>query len=205
MTSHIRSILATVTISLSLALQSTAQTWLANGTNPVEAANMKTSKGFGAQLWLTDETEEFFDNWNKDTPGVIIRPTRTAIRGKPFSTIIIFINPGTGSNWLCDVTGDIIVKKPDGTVYGEARDANVWRNLPPPGLNQLQLAVDSLGIVIEEDDPSGRYTVESTVIDHVKNTQVTLTEYFDVDQEGNGELQQGVAGYGAQGAPYPER
>lgn len=180
MRSNIRAVLTAAVIAHCLAFPSYAQTWLKNGTNLVEAANVKSSHGFGAQLWLTDKAEEFFNNWNKESAGVNLKQMSEATRGIPFSTIIIFTGPGIGSNNLCFVTGDIVVKKPDGTVYGETRDANFWRNLPPPAPGQLQLAVDSLGIVIEDNDPSGRYTVEATVRDRVKNTHVTLSEHFDV-------------------------
>jgi len=183
MRSIIRTVLIGAAIAFCLAFQSNAQTWLQNGTNLAEESNVKTSQGFGAQLWLTDKAKEFFDNWNKETAGVKLKNTRKATRGIPFSTIIIFAGPGTGSNALCDVTGDIVVKKPDGTIYGETRDANFWQNLPPPAPGQLQLAVDSLCIVIEDNDPSGRYTVEATVKDRVKKTQVTLSEHFDVAEQ----------------------
>jgi len=183
MRSNIHTVLTGVVIAHCLAFQSNAQTWLQDGTNLVEAANIKSSHGFGAQLWLTDKAEEFFKTWNKETAGVNLKQTREATSGIPFSTIIIFTGPGIGSNDLCDVTGDIVVKKPDGTIYGETRDANIWRNLAPPAPGQQQLAVDSLGIVIEDNDPSGRYTVEATVRDRVKKTQVTLSEHFDVAEQ----------------------
>lgn len=166
----------------SVAAETTNDTsgWMQNGTTLVETNNTKSCKGFGAQLWLTDKTK-FFEDWNKPTPGVMLQPTRRAIRGKPFFTVIIFVNPGVLPDGNCDVTGDIIVKKPDGTVYGEIRDANFWKKLPSPG-NDLQLAVDYLGIVIEPNDPAGRYLVEAVVRDNVKGVELILSEYFTVEK-----------------------
>ena len=144
--------------------------------------NVKASKGFGASLWLTDDVD-FFDNWNTESEGVPLRSAETATIGKPIFTVIIFANPGADSDGLCNVAGDIVVKKPDGSVYGDIIDANFWRNLPPPPPGQLQLAVDYLGIAIEENDPFGTYTVEAKVIDQVSGVPITLRKSFQVNQE----------------------
>ena len=73
------------------------------------------------------------------------------------------------------------MKKPDGSVYGDTIDANFWRNLPPPSIGQLQLAVDYLGIAIEENDPFGTYTVEAKVIDQINDITITLHKSFQVN------------------------
>jgi hypothetical protein len=134
--------------------------WKKDGTNSVASSSMKAKNGFGAQLWLIDD-ERFFDEWNKPTPGVKITPVNHATRGKPLSAVIIFAGPAVGSNGLCDVTGDIIVRRPDGEKYGDITAANLWQKLPPPKAGELQLGVESLGMKIEKKDPEGKYTVKA--------------------------------------------
>ena len=180
-----------------------AQTHPTSETPPAKEDNVKASKGFGAQLWLTDDAE-FFTNWNKESAGVLIRSTETATIGKPIFSVIIFANPGADSNGLCNVTGDIIVKKPDGSVYGDTIDANFWRNLPPPSIGQLQLAVDYLGIAIEENDPFGTYTVEAKVIDQINDITITLHKSFQVNPKNEKSLQQAGPGYPPQGVGPPD-
>lgn len=156
--------------------------WVQNGTNRVEMPNMKSSKGFGASLWLTDDAE-FFDNWEKDTVGVRIEPMKQVQRDKPFFTVVIFTNPGADSEKQCNVTGDITIRKPDGTVYGAMTNANFWTALPAPRPGQLQLVVEHMGIVIEKKDPPGKYRVDVIVRDNIKKAEVSLSDSFVVEQD----------------------
>jgi hypothetical protein len=183
-------------------LPAKAQTQPTSETSPAKEENVKASKGFGASLWLTDDAE-FFENWNKESAGVLIHSTETATIGKPIFTVIIFANPEADSNGLCNVTGDITVKKPDGSVYGDTIDANFWKNLPPPPPRQIQLAYDYLVIAIEEKDPSGTYTVEAKVIDQVSDIRITLHKSFQVNHNFETGLQS-VSGYAPHGVASPE-
>ncbi len=161
-----------------------ASTLKKNGTNDADSSAMKTKNGFGAQLWLIDD-QRFFEEWNKPTPGVEIKPVNRAARGKPLSAVIIFTGATAGTNGLCDVTGSITVRKPDGDKYGDITGANFWRELPPPKAGELQLGVQSLGMIIEDQDPAGTYTVDATVVDNIAGTALTLTTEFVVDENGN--------------------
>jgi len=165
------SIILLLTVSIAIAQNSTSSS--------PEKPNIKSSGGFGAQLWLTDDPD-FYKNWNKPTPGYKLRTVNNALRGKPIFPVVIFAGPGTNEKNLCDVIVSIVVKTPDGKIYGELPNGNCWQNLPPPPEGNLQISNASMGIVIEEKDPSGRYTVEATVKDKVKNVELYLKQYFDV-------------------------
>jgi len=177
-----------LTIILIVALQSVvaaqagsdATGWKKNGENIVQSSAMKAKNGFGAQIWLIDD-EQFFTDWEKPTAGVRIKPVSHATRDKPIFAVIVFTGSVAGSNGLCNVTGDIIVRKPDGKKYGEITDSNFWQKLPPPRSGQLQLGVSYLGIAIEKKDPSGKYTAEATVVDKITGTALTLNTEFLVD------------------------
>lgn len=158
------------------------QGWVQNATNRIEMPNMKSSKGFGASLWLTDDAQ-FFDNWEKDTAGVKIEPMRQVKRDKPFFTVVIFTNPGADSKKQCNVTGDITIRKPDGTVYGAMTNANFWVALPAPKQGELQLAVDYMATVIEKKDPPGKYSVEVIVRDNIKKAEISLSDSFVVEKD----------------------
>lgn len=160
-----------LTISIAVAQESTSSS--------LEKPNIKSSGGFGAQLWLTDDPD-FYKNWNKPTAGYKFSTVNNAIRGKPIFLIIYFAGPGTNEKNLCDVIVSIVVKTPDGKIYGELPNGNCWQNLPAPPKGNIQISNASMGIVIEEKDSSGRYTVEATVKDKVKNVELHLKQYFDV-------------------------
>ena len=140
---------------------------------------MKSKDGFGAQLFLT-ASEKFFDNWNKPkTPKLLL--AQDARRNVPIFTAILFVDPGTDTTKRAKVTCHVIVRKPDGTVYGED-DFIGWdgKYVFPP--HNLQLAEGRMGIRIEPDDPAGIYTVEATIRDEIKKVELRLKTTFKVAQ-----------------------
>lgn len=144
------------------------------------APNIGVDKGFGADLWIIEDTA-FFTNWNKPSEGIEFAPVNRAKRNKPVFTIITFGGPGVNEKKLCNVSYYLLVTTPDGKKYGETLDGDCWKNLPPPAPGQIQLSRQSMKINIEDTDPSGRYIVKAIVYDRVKDAKVELTQYFDVD------------------------
>lgn len=156
--------------------QSEEYGWLQNGKPVPDSDNIKSKNGFGAQLWIIND-ESFFDQWNKpETPNVPI--TKTAIRNKPVFIIILFINPGLDQGSKANVTTDITIKSPDGNIYGEFKEIEIWqRNYLAPR-NSIQLAVNHLGIKIEDNEQLGVYKIEATIKDKLKNIVLELTTDF---------------------------
>lgn len=71
------------------------------------------------------------------------------------------------------MTARLGVTGPDGTPYGEVLDAVVWRKPPAPVPN-LQAGDASLGLILERDDPPGRYRVHADVTDRVAGLTVNV-------------------------------
>lgn len=133
-------------------------TWLKDGKPIADTDSMKSKDGFGAQLFLT-ESAKFFDDWNKpDMPKV--NPVQEARRNVPIFTAILFVDPAVDAAKRAKVTCHVIVRKPDGTVYGEDDLVGWDGNYIVPARN-LQLAQGRMGIRIEPKDPAGTYTVEA--------------------------------------------
>jgi hypothetical protein len=141
--------------------------------------NIKAMGDFGAHLLLTDD-KDYMKKWEQSTDGFYIQGVHSALRKQPIFVLITFANPGVGENGLCDITADILVKAPNGKLYGEIKDADCWQNMSAPPKGNIQLGKVSMGIVIEDKDSSGRYTVDAIVKDHNKNTELPLSDYFDV-------------------------
>lgn len=154
-------------------------TWLKDGKPMADSDSMKSKDGFGAQLFLT-ENAKFFDDWNRpETPK--LNPVQEARRNVPIFTAILFVDPATDASKRAKVTCHVIVRRPDGTVYGED-DLVGWDGeyIVPP--KNLQLAVGRMGLRIEPKDPAGTYTVEVTVRDNIKNVELRLKTTFKVTQ-----------------------
>jgi hypothetical protein len=155
--------------------------WSINGKEVTEdTENVKTKDGFGVQLWLI-KPNDFFEKWNTpETPKMAV--TKTAKRNIPISTVILFINPGVNEKNECDIVYDMVIKKPDGGVYADLKDVEVWCNKPAPPKNKIQLAVQNIGIDIENKDPLGKYTVYAVVKDRVKRAELSLHQEFIAEE-----------------------
>jgi hypothetical protein len=152
-------------------------TWRQDGKAIADTDNIKSKDGFGAQLFLT-ESNKFFDDWNKpETPK--IHQVQDARRNAAIFTAILFVDPAMDTAKRAKVTCHVVVRKPDGSVYGED-DLIGWNGkyLVPP--HNLQLAQGRMGIRIEPNDPAGIYTVEATVRDDVRKVELELKATFKV-------------------------
>jgi hypothetical protein len=138
---------------------------------------MKSKAGFGAQLFLTQDTG-VLQKWNTPEPPKIAPVTR-ARRDLPVITVLLFAGPGVDSSERAEVTCDFIAYKPDGSVYGKQLNAPVWKRVYPAH-SGIQLSEGYMGIRIEPKDPAGTYKVEAKVHDHIKKVDLVLKATFQV-------------------------
>jgi len=124
------SVIIAVLFSVIISIPANAEWREDNKSIEEESFHIKSVQDFGAQLWLTADVD-VFDKWNTMTPGFKIADINKAERGMPILPLIIFANPGEKEG-LCDVTCDIVVRLPSGEIYGERKNANCWKGLPPP-------------------------------------------------------------------------
>ncbi len=140
--------------------------------------NVKSQGNFGAQLWLIADAR-FFQDWRKpDSPS--LDPVDTAVRSQPIFTAIVFYGPAREAKGQASVTYDLVVRRPDGTVYSERKDLVGCQATVPADERMLCLGRDYLNINLAPDDPAGKYTVEATVRDNVGKAAVTLKKEFTV-------------------------
>lgn len=155
-------------------LNAAESSWLNNGKPMQDTENAKSKNGFGVQLWLTPD--DINEQWNKpEVPE--FKVTKRAKRNKPVYIAIMFIYPPVNDKGECDITGDILIRQPDGKVYADIKDFKIWKNRPAPPKDNIQLAEDSITIMIEDAEPLGVYTVDVLVKDGVK--QVTLPLHYE--------------------------
>ena len=162
----------------SISLGEDSDHWREDGKPIADTPNMKSKNGFGAQLFLT-ESAQFFEDWKKsETPKLttLEKPRRNV----PIFTAILFVDPGTDAGGAADVTCDITVRKPDGTVYGRQKDVVGWKGKYIVPAHNLQLSQGRMGIRIEPQDPSGIYTVDVVVRDNIRKIELPLKTTFEI-------------------------
>lgn len=141
--------------------------------------NMPTKDGFSAELRL-EANKAIFEEITPNPEH--LDPVVTARRGIPFYTVILFANAAT-TKGKTDLTYSVVIKRPDGSVYGEGKNIAGWkyRRTPTPGL--VHIAMGTLMIKIEPIDPPGKYTVEAEIRDNGRKTTIHSEKSFLVDKE----------------------
>jgi hypothetical protein len=148
--------------------------WYSNGKPVPDTENVKSKNGFGAQVWLTPN--DIVDEWNKpEAPKIII--TKRAKRNTPVYITILFASPSVNEKGLSDISGDILIRQPDGKVYADLKNVDIWENRAAPPKGNIQLAEKTVAIVIENKDLLGTYSIDVLVRDDLK--QVTIPLHYE--------------------------
>ena len=87
-------------------------------------------------------------------------------------------DPGLDATHAADLTFDLRVRKPDGTIFAETKNAICWKGRYDAPEHHLQLSKGHIQI-IPEGSP-GIYTVEITVKDRIKNVELPVQATFEV-------------------------
>lgn len=127
--------------------------------------------GFGAQMFLTD-SEAFYLNWLKTDLRTLTQVISTH-RGHRFYVAVFFVDPGETRTGRADITYDLKVLKPDGSLYGGQAKIPGWKGYAP-AKHLVELAHGKIDINFEVIDPSGVYTVDVVVHDNVNHIDIPL-------------------------------
>jgi hypothetical protein len=135
-------------------------------------------RDFGAMLLLTPDVEKFYKEWTKpETPNIATAESTT--RNKPLTAVVLFTGCKVdGGN--CNIRVDFIVLKPDGSNYGSQKDVAAWVKKPGARKGVVQVSEASLRIVIEPNDPAGKYIVKAIVRDLNAKVILELEHGFTV-------------------------
>ena len=150
--------------------------WTENGKPISNRLNVKTVNGFGVMLFLTDNSQLFDSRTTSKTPN--LNPMGKVQRGTPVYTALLLSAPGLDATHAADLTFDLRVRKPDGTIFAETKNAICWKGRYDAPEHHLQLSKGHIQI-IPEGSP-GIYTVEITVKDRIKNVELPVQATFEV-------------------------
>jgi hypothetical protein len=165
-------------LALSCSGSLTAQ-WMQDGKPMAETSWSKADGELAAMLHLTDNPEKLFADWETESAGVSFSGAELTKRGEVIGGVVVFRGCAPSEKGFCNLTATYTLFKPDGTVYDEPVEAEVWIDKPPPPRNDLQLGMGSYCVVIEPGDPLGRYRMQAEVRDHVAGKTIRLERHFD--------------------------
>ena len=157
--------------------------WYQNGETVPDTGWRKSRGDFGAMILLTKKAQEFVAAWGQPTASVPISVAQTVHRGERITAFISFVGCTPEQGGLCNITGDFVILKPDGSVYGEFSQVELWTGKSALPIGQLGLGVRHATVEIEPDDPLGRYLVKAKVHDHNGNITLELEQVFVVTED----------------------
>ena len=94
--------------------------------------------------------------------------------------IVVLSAPARDEKGQANVMYDLVVRRPDGSVYSERKDLAGYQAAAPADERMLTLGRGYLNISLGPDDPAGKYVVEATVHDTVAKVDVSLKKEFVV-------------------------
>ncbi len=133
------------------------------------------------QLW-SDKPDEFLTAWSKPTPPNLRKTTKIE-RNKHITAFIIFAGCKGDASGKCNLNGDIEFRDPDGKIYGENKNVDIWSGPPIEGHN-LRLSPIGPALVIEDGEKLGDYTVRITITDRNANVTAITEEKLTVVETG---------------------
>ncbi len=148
--------------------------------------SMETKNGLSAQFWLTAD-EQVFAAWARAGAIRDLKPTLQAKRNVPIFVALFLANPGIRAimgpdgreTRLCNVTFDLYVIDPNGTLTMANKQRTAWKGEPPPpGL--INLAKDKNVLNFEAIDSLGQYTVILIVHDLIRHIDMKLSRKVEL-------------------------
>jgi hypothetical protein len=144
-------------------------------TDSLQALADYNSNGVQLHLALIGD-KNFFEEWQKPKmPKISSQDTYK--RGDNVFPIIIFASDGKDKNGNADLSYDIAIFKPDGTVYGKFEQLEIWKDAPAP---VMHLVKQPINIRIENSDPLGIYKVHIRVYENIKKLNIDFDLAFRV-------------------------
>ncbi|MGK0381978.1 MAG: hypothetical protein ACI8QG_001741 [Flavobacteriales bacterium] len=159
-----------------------SEQWYENGKIAPERSFQGGVGDFGAMVFMTTDSQKMLDNWEAPTEGYYVLSDEEVEKGKPIEALVVFYGCKDNENGNCVTEVDYRIVKPDGSVYTEIKNTELWKNKPAKPEGQLGLAVDRVGMIAEAEDPVGVYTVELVIRDLVSNNEFRLFSSFKVNE-----------------------
>ena len=138
----------------------------------------KVKNGFSAILLLSDEPDEVLRSWASRDAVVPVHTADTIARGVPIVAFVFFWGCQPDELGLCNASADFTILKPDGSVYDSFSDRDLWKGKPSPPDGTFRLAAEYVGVVIEPQDPLGRYEFRVSIHDLNAGTTLELMQGF---------------------------
>lgn len=172
---HVKLILIITLLSTTIANAG----WIDKQGNKIpDSPHMKSVGNLISQLVITDDEAQVLKNWGTPSESVYFPVANKIQKGKIITAFVVFGGCATDTKGNCNLRMQMIVYKPDGSVYSDLPVMEVWSGKPVPPNKSLGLSVDYMRVIIEPHDPLGKYKIDTKIIDKNSGNKMVLTSYF---------------------------
>jgi len=147
----------------------------------LEEEPWRKQKGdLGAMLAITNKVESFLSEWKgtEFAHAPRFESVSTVRRGEQIAALVFFSGCTSAQN-LCDAIIDFKLLRPDGTTYSEQAGLEAWK-FSVTNKYAVQLSQPQLRIVIEPEDPLGKYKLLVNFRRPSSGESLMLEEAFEV-------------------------
>jgi len=143
-----------------------------------DTESRKAANGFGGWLLVTADSD-WETKWNTQAETVPrFSEVRQTERGQPLYALTFFSNPKLTANGDADISCDIDLRKPDGSVSYQQTNATCFKGVLRGRPGYLYLSAPVVRFIGEQDDPHGEWQVRITLKDNVGRIQLPLQTSF---------------------------
>jgi hypothetical protein len=153
--------------------------WISRSGQAMPDTDASKSVGtFAAQMVLVADERELLKNWRTPSESVDVHTIDKVATNGLINAFVVFGGCKADTDGNCRVVMRFRVLKPDGGVYAETPEMEVWTDKPAPPGHSIELSVDYLKIRIEPTDQVGRYIIQTQVKDENAATEIQLKSPF---------------------------
>lgn len=140
--------------------------------------NRKAVNGFGGWLLITSDAD-YRAKWETQPDAVPhFNEAKEVGRGKQVFVLTFFTNPLLNDSGNADVTCDIDLFKPNGTLALHQPETVCFKGKLKGKPNYLYLSAPVIGFVGDPGDPSGEWSVSITLKDNLRHVSLPLKTTF---------------------------
>ena len=148
--------------------------------NPLEnPVHLVKNGAFEAALYMTQDGEKILSG---EVNNGDLKNSVSVTSGGQVEALLLFRGCSVNQDDKCLVTGDYVIEAPDGSIFHEQLNTDVWKEAVQ-SVRQLLLTNTRVGFLAPEDADTGTYTFRVRLYDKISSEELSLTGYVEVYKE----------------------
>ncbi len=145
--------------------------------------NMKSINGFGGWLVVTPD-QDWEQKWETPSENIPHFSEATLVSyGEQLTILTFYINPKLGVQGEFRLRCDIKVTRPDGSFSINAKDYDCGSGKLMGDPTNIRLAPAVIKFIGEHGDIPGKWIIDVTIIDKIRDTSIPLKTSFTLSKE----------------------